>query len=79
MPVYCTDCVYYSGGHTTKQKDEAGYDDYSGDECAHPDNMESITNYYGTVVRSKQYPAIINEDNDCPWHYNHNDYEPPVE
>ena len=73
----CTNCVHYSGAPTTLQKGEPGYDEYEGDNCASPENKETITNYYGTVVRYKKHPSEINDDNDCSSYYAHSDFEPP--
>jgi len=68
--------VHYAGGPSTLVKGEIGADDYAGDSCSAPGNIETITNYYGVMDRHKEHPAKINEDNGCPWYYAHIDFEP---
>ena len=61
MVVYCRGCIYY-GGRPSGDDDN----DYAGDQCNHPSNIEYVDNYYSPETqRYVSHPASINEDNDC--------------
>jgi len=61
MAVYCKGCIWYGGRPSGE-----GEDDYKGDRCRHPTNMEYINSYYSPATQHYiSYPASINEDNDC--------------
>jgi hypothetical protein len=48
--VFCKDCRYVGS---------------SGLYCAHPSNLETITNFYESKLECKDSPSVINKNNNC--------------